>query len=97
MSDPNTVDLSALRGQIAAYKAIDAQMKVLADNKATLRADIEQALGDHEIGQLDGHTVATWKRSKRNALNQSALRKDHPELVAEYTTATEVRTFKVVE
>lgn len=99
MSDPNTIDLTAVRDQLDALKAIDAQIKVLADTKASLRADIEQALGDHEIGTLDGHTVVTWKRnSKTRYFDKAACAKAHPEIVEEFTSLREGnRVFKVVD
>ncbi|MGW0039854.1 hypothetical protein [Gordonia sp. NPDC003376] len=96
-TEPHIVDLDAVRDQIDAIRAIDAQIKVLAETRASLRADVELALGDNEIGKLDGHTVATWKHTKRNSLDQTALKRAHPEIVAEFMRATEVRTFRVVE
>lgn len=97
MTDPNTVDLDQVRDQIDALTFVEAQIKALTETKASLQADIKQALGDNEIGVLDGEPVVTWKRTKRTALDQRALKADHPELVAQYMTATEVRTFRWAE
>lgn len=98
-TEPGTVDLDAVRDKLDAYKALDAQIKVLTETKATLRTDIELALGDNEIGKLDGHTVVTWKHNaKTRRFNKTALAKDHPEIVEEYTELVEGnRVFKVVE
>lgn len=93
-TDPNTVDLDQVRDQIDALRFVEAQIKTLTETKSSLQNDIKQVLGDNEIGVLDGKTVVTWTRSKRNALDQKALRAARPEIVAEFTTATEVRTFR---
>lgn len=92
----STRDLGSIRADIDAYRAVDAQIKALQDTKAQLRTTIEQALGDSEIGTLDGENTVTWKFSKRRSLDQAALKKEHPELVARYVTTTEVRTLKVL-
>ena len=94
MTDPNTADLEQVRDQIAALKTVEAQIKALTETKTSLQNDIKAVLGDNEIGVLDGHTVFTWTRTKRNALDQKALRAARPEIVAEFTTATEVRSFR---
>lgn len=37
--DPGTVDLDAVRDKIDAYKALDDQIKILTETKASLRRD----------------------------------------------------------
>ena len=97
MTEPNTVDLDAVRQQIAALKVVDAQLRALTETKASLQNDIKAVLGDNEVGQLDGTTVVTFKRTKRNALDQKALKAAEPELFAQYMAATEVRSFRWAE
>lgn len=97
--DPGTVDLDAVRDKIDAYKALDDQIKILTETKASLRRDIEIALGDNEIGKLDGHTVVTWKRNaKTRRFDKKAFERAHPEIAEEFTELVEGnRVFKVVE
>ena len=97
MTEPNTVDLAAVRDHIAALKTVEAQLRALNETKASLQNDIKAALGDNEVGQLDGATVVTWTRTKRNALDQKALKAAEPELFAQYMAATEVRSFRWAE
>lgn len=97
MTEPNTVDLAAVRDHIAALKTVEAQLRALNETKASLQNDIKAALGDNEVGQLDGTTVVTWTRTKRNALDQKALKAAEPELFAQYMAATEVRSFRWAE
>ncbi|MDV6309937.1 hypothetical protein [Gordonia amicalis] len=97
MTDPNTADLDQVRDQIDALKIVEAQIKALTETKTSLQNDIKAVLGDNEVGTLDGDTVFTWTRSKRNALDQKALKAEQPEIVARYMTATEVRSFRWAE
>ena len=94
----NGVNLDPVRGQITAYKAIDEQIKALTETRQALRVDIEDALGDNEIGVLDGKTVVTWRHSKKpERFDLTAFRKAYPELAAEFTTVREApRVFKVL-
>lgn len=94
MTDPNTADLDGVRDQIDALKIVEAQIKALTETKTSLQNDIKAVLGDSEIGTLDGTPVFTWTRTKRNALDQKALKAAQPELFAQYVTATEVRSFR---
>lgn len=97
MTEPNTADLAEVRDSIDALRYIDTQIDALKDTKAQLQADIKQALGDNEIGVLDGTPIVTFKRTKRTALDQRALKAEQPELVQQYMTSTEVRTFRWAE
>lgn len=89
--------LDEIGDKIAAYRATDDQIKVLQDLKSTLRADIETALGDAEVGTVAGEPVITYKFGKRNALDQRALKRAHPEIWASFVAPSETRTFRVVE
>lgn len=60
------------------------------------RAAIEEALGENEIGTLDGEPAIRWGHQKVNRLNQKALKDEHPEIVAEYTEAHAQRRFEVL-
>jgi len=79
-------------------------LRMLKDRKAELQAAevaardaLEQALGDNGEGELDGHTVVTWKFYKRNALDQKFLRDTYPDLYESCKRVTEVRRFEVVD
>lgn len=90
-----SVDLSAVRAQVEILQYVKAQQAKLKELETEARGIIEEALGGHENGKLDGHTVVTWKHGKANRLDQKALKHDHPELIAEYTRPSATRTFTV--
>jgi putative phage-type endonuclease len=55
---------------------------------------IMAALGDAEVGTINGEKVVTWKGSTRNSIDTKALKEAHPALAKEFTKATEVRTLR---
>lgn len=66
--------------------------------KAAARAEIEDALGDNELGvDAEGNELVSWKFTKANRLNQGKLKAAHPDLVAEFTELTESRRFVPVK
>ena len=96
MSEPNSVDLDAIRSHVDILiyaKRKEAEIKELL---ASTRAAIEEAMGDNEIGLIQGYPVVRWTFVKTNRLNQRKLKDDHPDLVAEYTEASESRRFEVL-
>lgn len=98
-TEPGTVDLGLVRDDIAALKAIDAQLKTLTDLKAVMQTKIKEALGDNEIGVVDGRPAVTWKRNaKTKYFNKAALTERYPEIVEEFTELREGnRVFRVVD
>ena len=56
---------------------------------------VEAALGDNDAGTVDGELAVTWRRQKRKALNQKALKEHEPEIAESYYETTEVRRFEV--
>lgn len=73
------------------------QRRTLDDTERAARAEIEKALGDNETGIADGQPVVTWKRHTRTALDQRALRREHPDIHAHYCRTDEVRRFCLLE
>lgn len=77
------------------YKRNALDIAALTERQKTLRARIEDELGDDDTGTLLGVPVVTFKYGKRRTLDQRALKAAHPDLVEEFTTVTESRTFRM--
>ena len=91
------VDLEKLRWAVETLRWIKDRKAELKATEESARDAIEQALGDSDEGELDGHVVVTWKSFKRNALDQKFLRETYPDLYESAKRVTEVRRFEIVE
>lgn len=69
----------------------------LSDKIKTEEGKIRAAMGDAEEATVKGQVVVTWKRSIRQSLSQTLLKKGYPEIANECMVQSEVRTFKVVD
>jgi len=91
------VDLEKLRWAVETLRAVKDRKTELKAAEELARDAIEQALGDNDEGELDGHPVVTWKYFKRNALDQTFLRETYPELYESCKKVTEGRRFELVD
>lgn len=91
-----SVSLDHIKAHIDILTFVAAKEAELKEMKDRSRAAVEEALGSQEIGTVDGEPVVRWKHQKVNRLNQKALKNDHPEIVAEYTEASEQRRFELL-
>lgn len=97
MSEPNETPLDHVKSHIEILRYVKRKEAELKEISERSRAAIEEALGDNEIGTIDGHTAVRWKYIKSNRLNQRALKAEQPDIVAQYTEASESRRFEVIE
>lgn len=73
------------------YKEQEKQAKDAIDH---IDATIMAALGDAEVGTLNGEKVVTWKGSTRTTLDSKALKEAHPALAKEFSKTATVRTLR---
>lgn len=94
---PTPTDLESLRWAVELLrfaKERKAELKTLEDQA---RDAIEQALGDNEIGVLDGHVAVTWKTHTQNRLDQQTLKKTFPDIYEVCRKTSDVRRFEVLD
>jgi predicted phage-related endonuclease len=93
----SAVNLNSVRAAVEILhwaKLRKAEIKELEENA---RATVESALGDAELGTVDGVPAIKWGSYKRTALDQKALKQARPEIVAEFQKTTEVRRFEILD
>ena len=91
------VDLGELRWAVETLRWCKDRKAELKEAEEKARDAIEQALGDNDIGTLDGHDVVKWKYYKRTALDQKVLKAGFPDIFATCTRTHEVRRFEVLD
>jgi predicted phage-related endonuclease len=85
-----------VRAHVDILRACKRKQSELNEMVERSRAAVEEALGENEFGTVDGEPAIRWGHQKVNRLNQKALKAERPEIVAEYTEASEQRRFEVL-
>lgn len=93
-SGAGTKDLFGREKVIAEYMHLGLQMKELEERQKQLKNTLCGDLGDHEKGLCGPYTVS-WKTVESSRLDSKKLKKDHPEIAAQYMTTSASRRFEI--
>lgn len=83
-----------MKSVLAEYQDVDCKVKELEKQKIGLANQIKAAMGEYETGELDG-TVVSWKKISRESLDSKRLRKEQPEVFAEYSNISSYRKLSI--
>lgn len=83
-----------MKSVLAEYQDVDCKVKELEKQKIGLANQIKAAMGEYETGELDG-TVVSWKKISRESLDSKRLRKEQPEVFAEYRNISSYRKLSI--
>lgn len=87
-------DLDAtVAAHIADLRHVRALIKDLESDERQHENEIKAALGDTEIGLVDGKVAVTWKQTRSRRVDLDRLRAEHPELAAELAIESVTRRF----
>ena len=90
-----TVEIDSMRHEYNKLCIIRAKQKELEELEKATKATIQAALGDSEIGLIDGKVVCTWKESESSRFDTTAFKADNPDLYSNYTKSSVSRRFLV--
>jgi len=93
------IDFTDHATELAALRHLRTQIAELKETEAALEQRIKDRLGAHTEARVNGRPVLTWRWTKpRQQVDTRALRREHPDLVADYTRTTEAsRRFVLLE
>lgn len=83
-----------MKSVLAEYQDVDCKVKELEKQKIGLANQIKAAMGEYETGEVDG-TVVSWKKISRESLDSRRLRKEQPEVFAEYSNISSYRKLSI--
>ena len=86
-----------LADYITRLKILTTRIKTLQAEADGIKAAIQDALGDYEVGTVHGLPVVTWTHHTRHALDQKALREAQPDVYHRFVKASTVRRFTLAE
>jgi predicted phage-related endonuclease len=90
------VDLESVRGAVELLRYCRTQRAKIKEVEDNAKAAVQDAMGDADIGLLDGEPAIQWPTFKENRFDSAAFRADHAELWEQYKAANEKRRFDVV-
>lgn len=91
-----SVELSSdMRDVVREYVAAKAEERRIKDRVAGLGNVLRAAVGDAEVGVIDGETAYTWTASYPETPDLDALEADHPGLLDQYLRPTLRRTLNM--
>ena len=83
-----------MKSVLAEYQDVDCKIKELEKQKTGFANQIKAAMGEYETGEVDG-TVVSWKKISRESLDSKRLRKEQPEVFAEYSNSSSYRKLTI--
>ena len=83
-----------MKSVLAEYQDVDCKIKELEKQKTGFANQIKAAMGEYETGEVDG-TVVSWKKISRESLDSKRLRKEQPEVFAEYSNISFYRKLSI--
>lgn len=86
-----------IQAQIRRLRECRAEIARLSEVAKEAERAIKSHMGDAEEATVGGVKVVTWKTAIRQSLSATLVKKGYPEVAAECTVQTEVRTFKLVD
>ncbi|SEF34326.1 hypothetical protein SAMN05421837_107322 [Amycolatopsis pretoriensis] len=95
MLDPKTVALDAIAPAVARWRAARCGAARLAATAAQAEKDIIAALGDADIGTVDGRPVVRRDVQERQGFAFGLFRTEHPELADRYITRRRRESLKM--
>lgn len=80
---------------VSYYLSLQSQEKSLKTEKTAVENQLKELLKDNQCALTPAGYAVSWKNVTTNRLDTTALRKDHPDLVAQYTKAASSRRFSI--
>lgn len=84
----DTADISEVEDAIQRYADLGEELKDKKEEREAAKQRIIAALGNAKYGESDGYRV-TFSRFERSSIDSKRLKKERPEVAAEYTTTSE--------
>jgi predicted phage-related endonuclease len=94
---PSKADLTEYAGHFEIWKMLDSKAKELAKEAEAIKDILKAAMGNADVGLIDGVPVVTFKEHKQSRIVPDWLRQRYPQIAEEVTDRQPQRQFKRVE
>ena len=89
------VDVTADQHIIYRLREVKDDMKLLADEEESLKAQLADLMREADTATVDGEIVATWKTQSKTGFDQKAFKADNPDLFSKYTKVSAYRVMRL--
>ncbi|GAA0632479.1 hypothetical protein GCM10010174_61930 [Kutzneria viridogrisea] len=96
-ADKLTTPVDSVADWIAAYRHAHANAEQWSELANRAKEKVTAALGDAEIGTIDGKPAVRYTIVHKRRLNTTKLREQHPDLVDAFTTPAAERRFSLID
>lgn len=98
-AEPDRVPIAvdSLADYVARLRQVTTRIRELTIQADAIKAAIQDAMGEAEIGTVHGRAVVTWTQHVRHAFDQTAFKNTQPDVYATYLKATPYRRFTLIE
>jgi putative phage-type endonuclease len=100
-AESRPLEIVELSGQPELVEAVSMLRTLIGETRARksevdrLKNVLKLALGEAEVGTIDGVPVVSWKGAYRESIDTRALRREAPGVAEQFTRESVVRTFRV--
>lgn len=95
-SDGATVELEeSMSGLIEQLREAREGKKHFTEMEESIKAKLGMALGDAEVGTINGDKVVTWKSQSRTSFDAKTFQQEHPALFDKFQRKSSYRVMKV--
>ena len=89
-----TADLTSVQDKLDGIDIYEAHIKAMQEQVEMMKQQVKAELGACESG-VCGPWRVSWKSVASSRLDTKALRKDHPDIVAQYSVVKSNRVFRI--
>lgn len=89
------VDITAEQHVVARLREVKADMKLLADEEESLKAQLADLMREADTATVNGDVVATWKTQSKTSFDQKTFKQDNPDLFGKYTKTSGYRVMRL--
>lgn len=94
-SPGESVSIDDLAQRVSALNLIKAQIKDLEGQKDLIENELRAALGEAEIGFIDGKQAVTWKAQSTTKFDSKKFQAENQELYQKYVSTNTIRVLRV--
>lgn len=89
-----TIEIDHLKTTLAKLTAAKLMVKDAEAQVEALKNEVRAAMGDAEIGTIDGEKAVTWKTHFTSEFDKTRFKKEMPEVFEQFVTKKPVRTLR---